>query len=38
MAGGAVQLARPLIADDTPIPVLAPGTGKTKNGRLWATP
>ena len=36
MAGGAVQLARPLIADDTPIPVLAPGTGKTKNGRLWA--
>jgi transposase len=22
-------------ADDTPIPVLAPGTGKTKTGRLW---
>ncbi|HXR19190.1 MAG TPA: IS66 family transposase [Steroidobacteraceae bacterium] len=25
-----------LHADDTPIPVLAPGTGKTKTGRLWA--
>jgi transposase len=25
-----------LHADDTPIPVLAPGTGKTKSGRLWA--
>lgn len=22
-------------ADDTPVPVLAPGNGKTKNGRLW---
>lgn len=22
-------------ADDTPIPVLAPGNGKTKTGRLW---
>ena len=22
-------------ADDTPLPVLAPGTGKTKTGRLW---
>jgi transposase len=22
-------------ADDTPVPVLAPGTGKTKTGRLW---
>jgi hypothetical protein len=22
--------------DDTPVPVLAPGTGKTKTGRLWA--
>src|ERR1019366_2726649 len=22
-------------ADDTPIPVLAPGLGKTKTGRLW---
>lgn len=25
-----------LHADDTPVPVLAPGTGKTKLGRLWA--
>ncbi len=24
-----------LHADDTPIPVLAPGSGKTKTGRLW---
>jgi hypothetical protein len=24
-----------LHADDTPIPVLAPGTGKTKTGRPW---
>ena len=23
-------------ADDTPVPVLAPGSGKTKTGRLWA--
>lgn len=29
--GGAV-----LHADDTPVPVLAPGTGKTRTGRLWA--
>jgi transposase len=28
---GAVKLH----ADDTPVPVLAPGTGKTKTGRLW---
>ena len=25
-----------LHADDTPVPVLAPGTGKTRTGRLWA--
>jgi transposase len=25
-----------LYADDTPVPVLAPGNGKTKTGRLWA--
>ena len=25
-----------LFADDTTVPVLAPGTGKTKTGRLWA--
>jgi transposase len=31
-----VMAARKLHADDTPIPVLAPGTGKTKSGRLWA--
>jgi len=24
-----------LHADDTPVPVLAPGLGKTKTGRLW---
>jgi transposase len=29
-------LAAPKIhADDTPVPVLAPGNGKTKTGRLW---
>ena len=28
-AGGKIH------ADDTPMPVLAPGTGKTKTGRLW---
>jgi len=26
---------RSLHADDTPVPVLAPGNGKTKLGRLW---
>jgi transposase len=30
-----VLLAGKLHADDTPVPVLAPGTGKTKTGRLW---
>jgi transposase len=30
-----VLAARKLHADDTPVPVLAPGTGKTKTGRLW---
>jgi len=30
MAGGVLH------ADDTPVPVLAPGTGKTSTGRLWA--
>lgn len=30
-----VMGASKLHADDTPIPVLAPGTGKTKTGRLW---
>ena len=27
--------AHKLHADDTPVPVLAPGNGKTKTGRLW---
>ena len=30
-----VLAAERLHADDTPVPVLAPGTGKTKTGRLW---
>lgn len=30
-----VLSATKLHADDTPVPVLAPGTGKTKTGRLW---
>jgi transposase len=30
-----VMAAEKLHADDTPFPVLAPGTGKTKTGRLW---
>jgi transposase len=30
-----VMGATKLHADDTPIPVLAPGSGKTKTGRLW---
>ena len=30
-----VLSAKKLHADDTPVPVLAPGTGKTKTGRLW---
>jgi transposase len=30
-----VLSAYALHADDTPVPVLAPGTGKTKTGRLW---
>ena len=30
-----VMTAAKLHADDTPVPVLAPGNGKTKTGRLW---
>ena len=30
-----VTSANKLHADDTPVPVLAPGNGKTKTGRLW---
>jgi transposase len=32
---GYVMEAGKLHADDTPVPVLAPGNGKTKTGRLW---
>ncbi len=31
-----VMAGERLHADDTPVPVLAPGTGKTSTGRLWA--
>ncbi len=31
-----VMAAGKLHADDTPVPVLAPGNGKTRMGRLWA--
>ena len=30
-----VMGAAKLHADDTPVPVLAPGLGRTKTGRLW---
>lgn len=30
-----VMASDALHGDDTPVPVLAPGTGKTKTGRLW---
>jgi hypothetical protein len=30
-----VMASNVLHGDDTPVPVLAPGTGKTKTGRLW---
>jgi transposase len=30
-----VLSAKKIHADDTPVPVLAPGNGKTKTGRLW---
>jgi len=32
---GYVMEAGKLHADDTPVPVLAPGNGRTKTGRLW---
>jgi transposase len=32
---GYVMEAGKVHADDTPVPVLAPGNGKTKTGRLW---
>lgn len=31
-----VLAANKVHADDTPVPVLAPGQGRTKSGRLWA--
>jgi transposase len=33
--GKHVRAAAKIHADDTPIPVLSPGNGKTKTGRLW---
>jgi hypothetical protein len=30
-----VMASDTLHVDDTPVPVLAPGMGKTKTGRLW---
>jgi len=33
--GAHVMAAAALHGDDTPVPVLAPGAGKTKTGRLW---
>ena len=33
--GDYVKSAAKIHADDTPIPVLSPGNGKTKTGRLW---
>ncbi len=33
--GDYVLAARKLHADDTPVPVLSPGLGKTRTGRLW---
>ena len=33
--GAYVMDAEKLHADDTPVPVLAPGTGRTRTGRLW---
>ena len=30
-----VMAAQTLHGDDTPVPVLAPGSGRTKTGRLW---
>lgn len=32
---GHVMAGQKLHADDTPVPVLAPGNGRTKTGRLW---
>jgi hypothetical protein len=34
-AGWLCEASAKLHADDTPVPVLFPGNGKTKTGRLW---
>ena len=34
-SGSTFCRASKIHADDTPVPVLAPGNGKTKTGRLW---
>ena len=34
--GDHVQKGQALFADDTPVKLLAPGSGKTKTARLWA--
>jgi transposase len=33
--GAHVMAGRAIHADDTPVPVLAPGKGKTRTGRIW---
>jgi hypothetical protein len=33
--GSHVMMGRVIHADDTPVPVLAPGNGNTRTGRLW---
>jgi transposase len=33
--GAHVMAGRAIHADDTPVPVLAPGRGKTRTGRIW---
>ena len=35
LIGAHVMAGRTVHADDTPVPVLAPGAGKTKTGRQW---
>ena len=35
LSGAHVMAAERIHADDTTVPVLAPGNGKTKTGRIW---
>jgi hypothetical protein len=35
MAESSLFAADKIHTDDTPVPVLAPGSGKTKTGRRW---